>query len=45
MGVEAIEKAPFLSDAQRRGILHDNAMRFFGIDGTPPLRPSRVCGS
>jgi uncharacterized protein len=44
MGVEAIEQAPFLTDKQKRDILYDNAVRFFRIGQSPPLRPSRVCG-
>jgi uncharacterized protein len=45
MGVDAIERADFLSDAQKRAILHDNAMRFFRIGPQPAPRVSRVCGS
>lgn len=33
-GVAAVLEAPFLTDAQKRAILHDNAARFFKL-GTP----------
>jgi hypothetical protein len=33
-GVQAILQADFLSDEQKRDILHDNAMRFFRFDTT-----------
>lgn len=31
-GIAAIKEAPFLSDADKRAILHDNAARFFKLD-------------
>lgn len=31
-GIEAIRQAPFLSDAQKRDILHDNAARFLRLE-------------
>ncbi len=31
--ISSIRSAPFLSEAQKRGILHDNAARFLRIDG------------
>ena len=44
MGVEAIETAPFLSDALKRDILYNNAMRFFRIGPQQPAKFPRVCG-
>jgi hypothetical protein len=38
--IESIEEAPFLSAAQKRAILHDNAVRFLRLDETGGL-PSR----
>lgn len=34
-GIEAIMVADFLSDEQKRAILHDNAARFFRLQGEP----------
>ena len=34
MAVESTASAEFLSDAQRRAILHDNATRFFRLPST-----------
>lgn len=45
MGVEAIEQAAFLTDAQKRDILYNNAARFFRVDSSPPIKVSRVCGA
>ncbi len=46
MGVDAIEKAPFLSEKQKSDILYDNAMRFFRRDPAATPKPaSRVCGN
>ncbi|MEO8619561.1 MAG: amidohydrolase family protein [bacterium] len=46
MGIDAIEKAPFLSEKQKSDILYDNAMRFFRNDQAAAVKlPSRVCGS
>jgi hypothetical protein len=44
MGIDAIEQATFLSDKQKRDILFDNAVRFFKIGQSTPLKTSRVCG-
>lgn len=35
-GVEAIMQADFLTEEQKRDILHDNAARFFRIEPAPP---------
>jgi len=37
-GISAVQKASFLSEAQRRAILYDNAARFFRLDSTQPRR-------
>jgi len=34
-GIRAIREAPFLSEAQKRAILHDNAVRFLRLDEGP----------
>lgn len=34
-GILAIREAPFLSDAQKKAILHDNAARFFRLESNP----------
>jgi hypothetical protein len=44
MGVDAIEQATFLTAAQKRDILYNNAMRFFRIGPQAPPKVSRVCG-
>lgn len=45
MGVEAIQAASFLTDGQKRAILYDNALRFFRIGDTVPLKFPRACGA
>jgi predicted TIM-barrel fold metal-dependent hydrolase len=37
-GIRAIRQAPFLTDAQKRDILHDNAARFLRLDRSPSDR-------
>jgi hypothetical protein len=44
MGIDAIEHATFLTDAQKGAILYDNAMRFFRIGPQSPTKVARVCG-
>ena len=44
MGVDAIDQASFLTDKQKRDILHDNAMRFFRVGPQPPPKQPRTCG-
>ena len=44
MGIDAIEQASFLTEKQKRDILHDNAMRFFRIGPQLPPTQARTCG-
>lgn len=37
-GIEAIEQAPFLTEEEKRDILHDNAVRFLRLEQESPAR-------
>lgn len=39
-GIDAIRQADFLTDAQKRAILYDNAARFLRLPPTPPPMPA-----